>query len=95
VTLIKTSVVPLPEGTVALSSEQAAEAGQPVTVKATGLGNVPMEGVTVMSYFPDDPEEIVAGPELFIEKLNTPACTVKATTVFAVSDPDVPVTVIE
>lgn len=78
-----------------MSSEQVAEAGQPVTVSATGFGNAPVEGVTVMSYFPDDPGEIVAGPELLIEKLNEPVCTVKATTVFDVSDADVPMTVIE
>jgi hypothetical protein len=36
---------------------------------------VPVEGVTVMSYFPDDPAAIVAGPELDSEKLNA-LCTV-------------------
>jgi hypothetical protein len=43
---------------------------QPVTVKATAFGNVPAEGVTLMSYFPEDPAATVAGPELLIEKLN-------------------------
>jgi len=94
-TLRRTFVVPLPEATVALSSEQVDETGQPVTVRTTGFGNVPVEGVTVMSYFPDDPGEIVAGPELLMEKLNGVTCTVKATTVFDVSDADVPMTVIE
>jgi hypothetical protein len=67
-----------------LSSEQLAEAGQPVKARATKLGNVPVEGVSVMPYFPDDPAAIVAGPELVIEKLNVLLCTEKGMTVFAV-----------
>ena len=47
-----------------------------------------------MSYFPDEPAAIVAGPELFIEKLNVLLCTMKEVRVVAVCDPDVPVTVI-
>jgi hypothetical protein len=86
--------VPLPAETVELSSEHVAEAGHPVKARATAFGNVPVEGVIVMSYFPDDPAAIVAGPELFIEKLNVLLCTMKGMTVVAVCDPDVPVTVI-
>ena len=63
--------------------------------RTTALGNVPEEGVIVMSYFPEDPTAIVAGPELESEKLNAVACTMKAITVLAVCEPDVPVTVIE
>jgi hypothetical protein len=72
-------------------------AGHPVNVIVTGFGNVPDEGVTLMSYFADDPAAIVEGPELFMEKLNAPACvvTVSGIVVFAVSGPDVPVTAIE
>jgi len=69
--------------------------GQPVNDSTAGLGNALPEGVTVMSYFPVEPTSIVAGPELLIEKLNGAACTIKATTVFDVSDADVPMTVIE
>jgi len=47
-----------------------------------------------MSYFPDDPAAIMAGPELVIEKLNVLLCTMKEVRVVAVCDPDVPVTVI-
>ena len=62
----------------------------------TGFGNVPDEGVTVMSYFAEDPAVIVGGPELFMEKLNAPACvvTVSEIVVFAVRAPDVPLTAI-
>jgi hypothetical protein len=70
-------------------------AGQPVNVRATGFGNVPAEGVTVMSYFPEDPTTMVAGPELLIEKLKALLCTVSEIVVLAVCEPDVPVTVIE
>lgn len=93
-TVRKTSVVPLPAPTVELSSEQLAEVGQPVKPSATGFGNVPVEGVSVMSYFPDDPAAIVAGPELFMEKLKVLLCTMKEMTVVAICAPDVPVTVI-
>ena len=69
--------------------------GQPATDSTAGFGNALPEGVIVMSYFAEDPTSIVEGPELLIEKLNGAACTVKATMVLAVSDPDVPMTVIE
>jgi hypothetical protein len=90
----KTSVAPLPAAIVVVSNEQAAPKGQPVTVSATGFGKVPVEGVTVMSYFPEDPAAIVAGPGLLIEKLKVLLCTTKEITVLAVCDPHVPVTVI-
>ena len=88
-------MVPLPEGTSVELSEQLAAEGHPVNDSTAGFGNALPEGVIVMSYFPEDPTSIVAGPELLIEKLKGAACTVKATIVFAVSDPDVPMTVIE
>ena len=92
----KTSVAPLPAATWDELSEQVLTAGQPVNVRVTGFGNVPDEGVTVMSYFADDPAVIVEGPELFMEKLNALVCvvTVNAIVVFAVSGPDVPPTAI-
>jgi hypothetical protein len=65
-----------------------------VDVRVTGFGNVPTEGVTVMSYFPEAPTAIVAGPELLIVKLNALLCTVTAMVVFAVSEPEVPIAVI-
>ena len=68
-------------------------AGQPVNAIATGFGKVPLDGVTVTSYFADDPTAIVAGPELLIVKLN--AFTVKEIVVFAVRPPDIPMTVTE
>ena len=95
VTARKTSVVPLPAATCAELSEQVVCGGHPVNERTTALGNVPEEGVIVMSYFPEDPTAIVAGPELESEKLNAIACTANAITVLAVCEPDVPVTVIE
>jgi hypothetical protein len=90
-TVRKTSAVPLPAATFAVLSEQVLTAGQPVNVRATGFGNVPLDGVIVTSYFADDPIAIVAGPELLIVKLN--AFTLKEIVVFAVRAPDVPMTV--
>jgi hypothetical protein len=52
--------------------------------RVAGFGNALPDGVMVMSYFPDDPASIVAGPELLIEKLNGAGCTLKATVVLAV-----------
>jgi hypothetical protein len=92
-TVRKTLAVPLPAATTAVSNEQVLAAGHPVNERATGFGNVPVEGVIVMSYLAEDPETIVAGPELLIEKLNALFCTVSASVVFSVNDPDVPVTV--
>ena len=94
-TVTKTSVLPLPACTTVELREHVAAEGQPVTDSTAGFGNGLPEGVTVTSYFAEDPTSIVAGPELLIEKLNGAACTVKATTVFGVSDPDVPMTIIE
>lgn len=93
VTVSKTSVVLLPAATCVVLSEQVLTAGQPVNVRATGFGNVPMDGIIVMSYFADAPIAIVAGPELLIVKLN--AITVREMAVFAITAPVVPVTVIE
>lgn len=90
-TVRKTSVVPLPAATCAVLREQVLTAGQPVNARATGFGNVPLEGVIVTSYFADDPIAIVAGPELLIVKLN--AFTVKEIVVLAVRAPDIPTTV--
>ena len=81
----------LPAVTCDVLSEHVLTAGQPVNASATGFGNVPLEGVIVTSYFADDPIAIVAGPELFIVKLN--AFTVKEIVVFAVRPPDIPMTV--
>jgi hypothetical protein len=67
-------------------------AGQPVNVRATVFWKVPAEGVTVTSYFADDPTAIVAGPELLMVKLN--AITERDIFVLAIRDPDVPVTAI-
>lgn len=92
-TVRNTSVTPLPAATIALSNEHVAAAGQPVNDRATGFGNVPADGVIVMSYFPEDPAAIVAGPELLIEKLNALFCTVSGSTAVAFTDPEVPVTV--
>jgi hypothetical protein len=80
-TVRKTSLVPLPAAIVAVSNEQTVGATQPVTVSATGFGNVPVEGVIVMSYFPEDPAAIDGGPELLIEKLKVLLCTIKEMTV--------------
>lgn len=88
-------MAPLPADTSIEFSEQVVAEGQPVIDSTAGFGNALPEGVIVMSYFAEDPTSIVAGPELLIEKLNGAACTVKATTVFDVSDADVPTTVIE
>jgi hypothetical protein len=65
-----------------------------VNVKVTGLGKVPDEGVTTTAYWPEEPIVIVAGPELLMLKLNAPpmVCTVRETEIFAVCEPDVPVT---
>ena len=40
-----------------------------------------VEGVIVMSYFPEDPAAIDGGPELLIEKLKVLLCTIKEMTV--------------
>lgn len=94
--VIKTSVGPLPDATSDELSEQVLTAGQPVNVIFTEFGNVPDEGVTLMSYFAEDPAVIAGGPELFMEKLNALACvvTVSEIVVPAVSAPDVPATAI-
>jgi hypothetical protein len=83
-TVRKTSLVPLPATIVAVSNEQTVGAAQAVTVSATAFGNVPVEGVSVMSYFPKDPAAIDGGPELLIEKLKVLLCAMKETTVLAV-----------
>jgi hypothetical protein len=91
-TVRKTSDVPLPAAISALSSEQVLTSGQPVNVRTTGFGNVPLDGVIVTSYFADDPIAIVAGPELLMLKLN--AITENEMVVFAVREAEVPMTVI-
>ena len=85
--------VPLPAATTAVSNEHVAAVGHPEYERATGFGNVAVEGVIVMSYLAEDPATIVGGPELLIEKLNALFCTVSASTVLTFNGPDVPVTV--
>jgi hypothetical protein len=93
-TVRKTSVVPLPAATCVELREHVLAAGHPVNDSATGFGNMPTEGVTVMSYFPEDPATMFGGPELLIEKLNALLCTVSDSEAPAFADPDVPVIVI-
>ena len=91
----KTSAVPLPAATCVEFREHVMTEGQGVKVKATGFGKEPDDGVIVTSNLAEAPTATDAGPVLLIEKLNGPACTVKEMIVFSVSEPDVPITVIE
>ena len=93
-TVRKTSAVPLPMGTCDELSEHVLTAGHPAKISVTGLGKTPLEGVTVTSYFPDDPATMVAGPEPVSEKLKLPAWMVNVIAVLAVREPEVPTTVI-
>lgn len=95
-TVRETFVVPLPAGTCVAESVQVLAAGHPVNVIATAAGNVPAEGLTVMSYFAGEPAVITAGPELLIEKLNAPVCTVSERFTLALRDkPELPLTLMD
>jgi hypothetical protein len=74
VAIVRTTlVVPLPAGTCAELSEQVLATGQPMNFRATGLGNVPEDGVTLKSYVAVCPAVTVCAPEvLAIEKLKPP-----------------------
>ena len=90
-TVRKTSVVPLPAAIVALSKAQVVPRGQPKKVSATGLGNGPPEGVTVMSYFAEFPATITPGPELDSEKVKA-LCTTSVNSALSLATPEVPLT---
>lgn len=93
----KMSVAPLPAATCIVLNEQVVTGGQAEDVMVTGLGNTRAEGVTVMSYIPDEPAAIVAGPEFVIIKLKAPDPTfmVRITVAAAFCEFEVPVTMIE
>ena len=90
----ETPVVPLPPATCVELREHVLAAGHPVNDSATGFAKVPAEGATVMSYLPEDPATMVAGPELLIEKLNAVLWTVSDSVALALAEPEVAVTVI-
>ena len=86
-------MAPLSADIVALSKVQVVPRGQPKNVSSTELGNVPLDGVTLMSYLAEAPATVVAGPELDREKLNA-LCTTSVNSAVALTKPEVPLTVI-